>query len=236
MGSGTSRSTSRFAPPASTSWTRRANVFGAASARASLRRSPPSCASARPKLCASASRPGSSRPGSAMRWPRPACRSCAWTHATPKRCCRSGPIKPMPNECRRLGAVAAHRLFSRGQAKSWQSMLVRNLITARRQLVRTQVDLANQLRGILRTFGLALPPGSGGGRRFEAAVRERAAMRPGLSLIILPLLDRGSRCARAVGRCARQGGGRRGTPGPTLSTPKETPNNGGVGDGMAAAA
>jgi transposase len=34
-----------------------------------------------------------------------------------------------------------------------------------------------------------LPPGSGGGRRFEAAVRERAVMRPGLSLIILPLLE-----------------------------------------------
>ena len=35
---------------------------------------------------------------------------------------------------------------------------------------------------------LALPPG-GGGRRFEAAVRERASMRPGLELIVLPLLE-----------------------------------------------
>ncbi|MGH7048272.1 MAG: IS110 family transposase [Stellaceae bacterium] len=36
---------------------------------------------------------------------------------------------------------------------------------------------------------MALPPGTGGGRRFEAAVRERAPMRPGLSLIVLPLLE-----------------------------------------------
>jgi hypothetical protein len=42
------------------------------------------------------------------------------------------------------------------------------------------VDLANQIWGILRIFGLALPPGGSGGRRFEAAVRERAPMRPGL--------------------------------------------------------
>jgi transposase len=68
------------------------------------------------------------------------------------------------------------------------AQLLRNLITARRQLVRTKVDLANQLRGILRTFGLALPPG-GGGRHFEAAVRERAARRPGLSLIIMPVVE-----------------------------------------------
>ncbi|HEY8612679.1 MAG TPA: hypothetical protein VIL69_15505 [Roseomonas sp.] len=68
-------------------------------------------------------------------------------------------------------------------------MLLRNLITVRRELVCTEVDLANQLRAILRTFGLALPPGGGGGHHFEAAVRERASMRPGLSLIVLPLLE-----------------------------------------------
>jgi transposase len=68
-------------------------------------------------------------------------------------------------------------------------MLLRNLVTARRRLVRAEVDLANQIRGILRTFGLALPPGGGGGRRFEAAVRERAPMRPGLGLVVLPLLE-----------------------------------------------
>jgi transposase len=99
------------------------------------------------------------------------------------------PNKTDANDAEGLAQLLRTGFFREVRVKSWPSMLVRNLITARRQLVRIQVDLANQLRGILRTFGLALPPGSGGGRRFEAAVRERAVMRPGLSLIILPLLE-----------------------------------------------
>jgi transposase len=99
------------------------------------------------------------------------------------------PNKTDANDAEGLAQLLRTGFFREVRVKSWASMLVRNLITVRRQLVRTQVDLANQLRGILRTFGLALPPGSGGGRRFEAAVRERATIRPGLSLIILPLLE-----------------------------------------------
>ncbi len=93
------------------------------------------------------------------------------------------------NDAECLAQLLRTGFFREVRVKSWDSMLFRNLITARRQLVRTEVDLANQLRGILRTFGLALPPGGGGGRRFEAAVRERAPMRAGLSLIVLPLLE-----------------------------------------------
>ncbi|MGH7048740.1 MAG: IS110 family transposase [Stellaceae bacterium] len=99
------------------------------------------------------------------------------------------PNKTAANDAEGLAQLLRAGFFCEVRVKSWDSLLLRNLITARRQLVRTQVDLANQLRGILRTFGLALPPGSGGGRRFEAAVR--APMRPGLSLIVLPLLEAG---------------------------------------------
>lgn len=99
------------------------------------------------------------------------------------------PNKTDANDAEGLAQLLRTGFFREVRVKSWDNMLLRNLITARRQLVRTQVDLANQLRGILRTFGLALPPGSGGGRRFEAAVRERAPMHPGLSLIVLPLLE-----------------------------------------------
>jgi transposase len=93
------------------------------------------------------------------------------------------------NDAEGLAQLLRTGFFREVRVKSWASMLLRNLITARRQLVRTQVDLANQLRGVLRTFGLALPPGCGGGRHFEAAVRERAARRAGLSLIIMPVLE-----------------------------------------------
>jgi transposase len=73
------------------------------------------------------------------------------------------PNKTDANDAEGLAQLLRTGFFREVRVKSWESMLVRNLITARRQLVRTQVDLANQLRGILRTFGLALPPGSGGG-------------------------------------------------------------------------
>jgi transposase len=99
------------------------------------------------------------------------------------------PNKTDANDAEGLAQLLRTGFFREVRVKSWASMLLRNLITARRQLVRTQVDLANPLRGILRTFGLALPPGCGGGPHFEAAVRERAARRPGLSLIIMPLLE-----------------------------------------------
>lgn len=99
------------------------------------------------------------------------------------------PNKTDANDAEGLAQLLRSGFYRQVRVKSWDGMLLRNLITARRQLVRTEVDLANQLRGILRTFGLALPPGGEGGRRFEAAERERAPMRPGLDLVVLPLLD-----------------------------------------------
>jgi transposase len=98
------------------------------------------------------------------------------------------PNKTDANDAEGLAQLLRTGFYREVRVKSWDGMLIRNLITARRQLVRTEVDLANQLRGILRTFGLALPPG-GGGRHFETAVRERASTRPGLNLIVLPLLE-----------------------------------------------
>ena len=98
------------------------------------------------------------------------------------------PNKTDGNDAEGLAQLLRTGFYREVRVKSWDGMLIRNLATARRQLVRTAVDLANQIRGILRTFGLALPPG-GGGRHFEAAVRERAPARPGLSPIVLPLLE-----------------------------------------------
>jgi transposase len=98
------------------------------------------------------------------------------------------PNKTDGNDAEGLAQLLRTGFYREVRVKSWDGMLIRTLVTARRQLVRSEVDLANQIRGILRTFGLALPPG-GGGRQFEAAVRERAPLRPGLSLIVLPLLE-----------------------------------------------
>ena len=60
--------------------------------------------------------------------------------------------------------------------KSVDSHLVRSLLTTRAQLVRMRVDLANQIRGVLKPFGLIA--GKGGGRSFAERVRALVAGGP----------------------------------------------------------
>src|SRR5437868_1941073 len=87
----------------------------------------------------------------------------------------------------RCGRPACTSSTRQARVKSEGTMLVRTLLSARRQLVRTGLDLANQIRGLLKIFGLLLP--RGGGRAFEAAVRERLAGHPQLAAAIMPLLQ-----------------------------------------------
>ena len=54
--------------------------------------------------------------------------------------------------------------------KSFDSMLIRTLVNARQQLVRISTQLSNQIRGLMKTFGLIVPKGAG--RVFDANVRE----------------------------------------------------------------
>ena len=60
--------------------------------------------------------------------------------------------------------------------KSVDSQLVRSMLTTRVQLVRMRVDLANQIRGVLKPFGLVA--GKGGGRAFVDRVRALVAGGP----------------------------------------------------------
>jgi len=62
------------------------------------------------------------------------------------------------------------------RVKSVDSHLVRSLLTTRAQLVRMRVDLANQIRGVLKPFGLIA--GKGGGRPFAERVRALVAGGP----------------------------------------------------------
>jgi transposase len=48
-------------------------------------------------------------------------------------------------------------------------MLARTLVAARTRLVRITTELSNQIRGLMKTFGLIVPPSKGG--KFEANVR-----------------------------------------------------------------
>jgi transposase len=91
------------------------------------------------------------------------------------------------NDAEGLAQLLRTGFFRPVRVKAKGTMLVRTLLSARRQLVRTELDLANQIRGLLKIFGLFLP--RGGGRLFEAAVRERLANNRQLATVILPLLE-----------------------------------------------
>jgi len=91
------------------------------------------------------------------------------------------------NDAEGLAQLLRTGFFRQVRVKAKGTMLVRTLLSARRQLVRTELDLANQIRGLLKIFGLLLP--RGGGRRFEAAVRERLAEHQQLAMMIMPLLQ-----------------------------------------------
>jgi transposase len=66
-------------------------------------------------------------------------------------------------------------------------MLTRTLVGARTQLIKISTELSNQIRGLMKTFGLIVPKGAG--RKFEANVRNLLAVNDGLARIILPLLE-----------------------------------------------
>src|SRR5690606_1353797 len=73
------------------------------------------------------------------------------------------------------------------RVKGYDSMLTRTLVVARTRLVRITTELSNQIRGLMKTFGLVVP--KGGGLIFETNVRNLLGSNIGLERIILPLLE-----------------------------------------------
>jgi transposase len=64
--------------------------------------------------------------------------------------------------------------------------IVRATLGVRKQLVGMRTEVINQIRGLMKIFGLIQPKGSGA--RFEASVRARLAEHAELGLVIEPLL------------------------------------------------
>lgn len=71
--------------------------------------------------------------------------------------------------------------------KSFEAMLIRTLVGARTQLLTITTQLTNQIRGVLKTFGLIAPKGIG--CVFVFNVFELLEGQTQLAQIILPLLD-----------------------------------------------
>ncbi len=86
-----------------------------------------------------------------------------------------------------LAQLAEAGFYKVVRVKSFDAMLTRTLVGGRNQLLSISTQLSNQIRGLMKTFGLIIPKGTG--RVFDDNVRELIEGNDGLSRIILPLLE-----------------------------------------------
>lgn len=91
------------------------------------------------------------------------------------------------NDADGLAHLAEVGFFREVRVKGFDSMLTRTLVGARNQLIRMATQLSNQIRGVMKTFGLLVPAGKGG--KFERNIRGLLADRAELAAIVLPLLE-----------------------------------------------
>src|SRR5215213_7402286 len=90
------------------------------------------------------------------------------------------------NDAETLAQLVRTGWYREARVKSFAAHAVRHLVGARAQLKGVSVDLSNQIRSILKTFGLLA--GKGAGRAFENRVRELIVERPSVAAIVEPLL------------------------------------------------
>lgn len=91
------------------------------------------------------------------------------------------------NDADGLAHLAEVGFFREVRVKGFDSMLTRTLVAARTRLVRITTELSNQIRGIMKTFGLLVPAGKG--TTFEKNVRRLLIDHEELALIVLPMLE-----------------------------------------------
>ncbi|WP_394893452.1 IS110 family transposase [Mesorhizobium sp. AaZ16] len=97
------------------------------------------------------------------------------------------PNKTDANDADGLAHLAEVGFYREVRVKGYDSMLVRTLVAARTRLVRITTELSNQIRGLMKTFGLIVPPSKGG--KFEDNVQRLLAGQEELARIILPVLE-----------------------------------------------
>ena len=85
------------------------------------------------------------------------------------------PNKTDANDADGLAHLAEVGFYREVRVKGFESMLTRTLVAARTKLVRIKTDLSNQIRGLMKTFGLVIPGGKGSA--FEANVLEKLVIK-----------------------------------------------------------
>ncbi len=73
------------------------------------------------------------------------------------------------NDADGLAQLAEAGFYRELRVKGYDSMQTRTLVAARTKMIRICTELSNQIRGLMKTFGLVVPPGRGGA--FERNVR-----------------------------------------------------------------
>jgi transposase len=96
------------------------------------------------------------------------------------------PAKTDRNDARGLAEIARMGWYANVRVKSLDAHALRAKLAARAHLVASARDLANQLRGLLRCFGLIVGPGKG--QAFERRVLELVADCPSLQPVADALL------------------------------------------------
>lgn len=76
--------------------------------------------------------------------------------------------------------------YREARVKGWSAHVTRRLVGARSQLVGISIDLSNQIRSTLKTFGLRA--NGGAGRVFQARVHAALEGRPEVAGVVEPLL------------------------------------------------
>jgi transposase len=92
------------------------------------------------------------------------------------------------NDARGIAQILRTGWYSRVHVKSLESHPIRALLASRKAILKKCVDLENELRGLLRVFGVRLaskvPHGA-----YDAVVREQIETEPLLARALLPLLE-----------------------------------------------
>jgi transposase len=91
------------------------------------------------------------------------------------------------NDADGLAQLAEAGFYREVRMKGYDSMQTRTLVAARAKTIRICTELSNQIRGLMKTFGLVVPPGRGGA--FERNVRELLDGNEALSRIIMTILE-----------------------------------------------
>lgn len=97
------------------------------------------------------------------------------------------PNKTDANDTDGLAHLAEVGFFREVRVKGFGSMLTRTLVAARARLVHITTELSNQIRGILKTFGLIVPASKGA--TFERNVRDLLEARSQLAVAVLLMVE-----------------------------------------------